>query len=107
VPTNQFKLVLDITWCNGRRNALMGSDTEKVSNVQRPIKETRKEGLKSYADMTIYPARLVPYIVTSLPPPQTSYNYHHLVTFDTSFSFRWLKCMQLVHVHPTRFCIQL
>ena len=30
-----FGLVLDGTWCNGRRNALMGNNPEKVSNVQK------------------------------------------------------------------------
>ena len=52
-----FGLVLDGTWCNGRRNALMGNNPEKVSNVQkthqRATIKTRKERLKSYADMTI------------------------------------------------------
>jgi len=62
----QFGLVLNGTWCDGRRNALMGNDPEKVSNVQktnqRATNKNRKEGLRSYADMTIYPldpARLV------------------------------------------------
>jgi len=45
------------TWCNGRRNVLTGNNPEKVSNVQktnqRATNETRKEGLKSYTDMTL------------------------------------------------------
>jgi len=31
----QFGLVLSGTWYDGRRNALTGSDPEKVSNVQK------------------------------------------------------------------------
>ena len=51
----QFGLVLDGTWCDDRRNMLMGNEPEKVSNMQKTKpNQTRKEGLKSYADMTIY-----------------------------------------------------
>ena len=67
MPTKHFKLVLDSTWRIVRRNALTGNDSEKISNVQMTnqstIHETRKEGLKSYVDLTIYaidPAMLVP-----------------------------------------------
>ena len=108
MPTNQFKLVLDVTWCNGKKKCVNGEwHWEDIKRAEDQSKETRKDRLKSYGDMTIYPARLVPCIMNSLPPPQTPYNYHHLVTFDTSFSLPWLKCMQLVHAHPTMFCIHL
>ena len=47
-----------MAWHNVRRNALMGNDPEKISNTQktnqRATNETRKEVLKSYADITIY-----------------------------------------------------
>ena len=47
-----------MAWHNVRRNALMGNDPEKISNTQktnqRATNETRKEVLKSYADMIIY-----------------------------------------------------
>jgi len=52
--------------------------------------ETRKEGLKSYADMTIY-----------------AMCHHKLTTFDTSFSLWWLNYMQLAHARPTMSCIHL
>jgi len=41
----------------------MGNDPEKLSNsrrqTQRTVIETRKEGLKKYADMTIYTIQLL------------------------------------------------
>jgi len=67
MPTKHFELVLDSTWHVVRRNALTENDSEKISNVQTTnqstIHETRKEGLKSYVDLTICaidPAMLVP-----------------------------------------------
>ena len=66
--TSYFGLILNGTWHNG---TLTGNDVEKVSNMQktnqRARNETRKEQLKSYADMKIYatdPARLVLTIMT-------------------------------------------
>ena len=38
-----FGLVLDGTWCNGRRNALMGNNPEKVSNVQKTTPKSNNQ----------------------------------------------------------------
>ena len=61
----QFRLVLKGMWCDGRRSALTRKNPKKIQTCrrqnQRATNETRKKGLKIYADMTIHaidPARL-------------------------------------------------
>ena len=90
-----------------QKKCVNGNNPEILSNMQKTnpksYKRDQEEGLKSYADMTMYtidPARLVPIrchhklpaaIVTSLT----------LATSDESFSLQWLKCMQLAHARTT------
>jgi len=66
--------------------------------------ETRKEGLKSYADMTIYEARLVPKICHHKLPTTIVTS---LTLRDISLSLQWLKCMQLAHACPIKSSIHL
>ena len=40
-------------------------------------------------------------------PPQTSYNYCHLINFLYLVLSLVAKCMQLAHAHPTMSCIHL
>ena len=81
MPTKHFELVLDSTWCVVKRNALMGNDSEKISNVQTTnqstIHETRGRAEKycgldnlcyrpSYAGANNVSPQLPTTIVTSL-----------------------------------------
>jgi len=54
----QFRLLLDGTWCNDRRGVLTGTTPRRYQTCRRPTQRatnaTRKEGTKSYADMTVY-----------------------------------------------------
>ena len=83
-------LILELsgTWCNVRRNALMGDDPEKVSNMQRTEPNSYKQdqrGRTENADMTIYaigPARLAPTMC-----------HHQLpTTIDTSATHSLFSC---------------
>jgi len=89
-----WTLLFDSTCHDVRRNALTGNDSEKISNVQNTnqctITETRKEGLKSYVDLTIYtidPAMLVP-TVCHHNCLQLSRPHEHSALCDPSFSLQ-------------------